>query len=89
MVALVFSSGVNTFLGFLAFGVLTLGFLALGFLTLVFALVFFLGFAFDLAFGNDFGVVFLGAGFLAAFVAEVVGAFFAAVVAGRDTTFCA
>ena len=53
------------------------------------------GFAFDLAFGTAFGVVFLGAGFLAAFVFEVVGAFLAAVVVlpvwafGRDTALCA
>lgn len=80
----------------------TLGFLGLG---LAFALAFFFlagfglglirGFAFDLAFGTDFGVVFLGAGFLAAAVFEVVGAFLAVVVVlpvwalGRDTALCA
>ena len=83
MVCLVFSSAVNAFLGFLAFVFFTLGFLALGF-----AVVFFLtGFAFDLAFGNAFGVVLLGAGFLAAFVAEVVAP--PVLALDRGTTFCA
>lgn len=83
----------------------TLGFLSLGLgLGFAFAAFFFFagfgfglirGFTFDLAFGTAFGVVFLGAGFLAAFVFEVVGAFFAAVVVlpvwalGRDTARCA
>ena len=89
-----FCSSVNTFLGFFGFG---LGFaLALAFFFFAgFGLGLMRGFAFDLAFGTAFGVVFLGAGFLAALVFEVVGAFLAAVVVlpvwalGRDTALCA
>lgn len=86
-----FCASVNT-LGFLGLG---LG-LALAFFFLAgFGLGLMRGFAVDFAFGTAFGVVFLGAGFLAAVVFEVVGAFLAVVVVlpvwalGRDTALCA
>ena len=91
-------AAVNTFLGFLTLGLglgLGLGFALAFFFLAGFGLALIRGFAFDLAFGTAFGVVFLGAGFLAAFVFDVVGAFFAAVVVlpvwalGRDTALCA
>lgn len=87
IVAVFFWSSVNTFFvrGFgLAFAV---------FARLGLALI--LGFAFGFALGMAFGAVVFGAGFLAAFVFEVVGAFLAAVVVlpvcalGRDTGFVA
>lgn len=89
-----FCASVNSFLGFLGLG-LGLGFAFALFFFAGFGLALIRGFALDLAFGTAFGDVFLGAGFLAALVFEVVGAFLAAVVVlpvwalGRDTAFCA
>lgn len=95
MVKADFCASVNTFLGFLTLA-LGLGFAFSAFFFFAgFGLGVIRGFAFDLAFGTAFGAVFLGAGFLAAFVFEVVGAFLAAVVVlpvwalGRDTAPCA
>lgn len=84
----VFSASVKTFGFGFGFG-FGLAF-AFAFFT-PFGLGLILGFAFDLVLGMALGAVFLTAGFLAAFVFEVVGAFRAAVVVlpvwalGRDT----
>ena len=84
MVAAFFWASVKAFFGFLDFG------LAFAFFA-DFGLALILGFAFDFALGVAFAAVFFGAGFLAALVCEVVGAFLAAVVVlpvcafGRDT----
>lgn len=89
-----FCASVNTFLGFLTLG-FGFGFALALFFLAGFGLGLIRGFALDLAFGTAFGVFFLGAGFLAAFVFEEVGAFLAAALVlpvwalGRDTARCA